>query len=134
MTNLQIIKDYQHALWDVKDITAIDRTFSEDALIHSAIGQDTARGTDKMKFFIGQWHVGFPNSKVYWEDYICDADKVVCRWRAEGKHQGEFLGHAPSNKTINYSGVTIYKLNNGKVDEYWAYMDMSGILKQLAEA
>lgn len=130
MNNLQIIKEYQSSIWDDKDIGAIDNFFRKDAIIHSPV--ETTQGTDKMKAIISQWHKGFPNMKVYWDDFICEEDKVVSRWHAEGIQSGEFLGNPPTEKPIMYSGITVYQLDDEKINEYWAFVDMNNILKQLS--
>lgn len=129
MDNLQIVKEYQAALWDAKDIEAIDTFFEKDAIVHSPL--ETTRGTEKMKAIISQWFKGFPNMTVIWDDFICEGEKVVTRWRSEGVQEGEFLGNPPSKKKINYSGVTIYQLNSDKISEYWAFVDMLSVLKQI---
>lgn len=128
--NLQIIKDFQKVLWDDKDLQATDRFFDKNALIHSAIS--TTQGTDEMKKIISHWYSAFPDLKVFWDDFICNENKVVSRWHAMGRHQGEFLGVNPTGKEINYAGVTIYQLKNEKIQEYWSFVDIHGILKQLS--
>lgn len=128
--NLQIIKDYQKAVWDDKNIQAIDRFFDTKALIHSSIS--STQGTDEMKKIILKWYSAFPDLKVLWDDFICDENKVVSRWHAVGQHQEEFLGVKPTSKVINYTGVTIYQLKNEKIQEYWSFVDIHGILKQMS--
>ncbi|VEG90930.1 ester cyclase [Legionella spiritensis] len=129
MTNLEIIRQFQYALWDEKNLNVIDKFFDREALIHSPVA--STQGTERMKEIIRQWYTGFPDLKVFWDDFICEEDKVVSRWHAEGVHQGDFSGYPPSNHTIHYSGVTIYQLRHGKIRQYWAFVDMQTIWKQL---
>lgn len=129
MTSADIINNYQQAIWADKNIHAIDEYFANNAIIHSPV--KTTHGTDNMKAVIQQWYNAFPNLTVYWDELICDGNKIVSRWHAEGQHQGEFQGKAATNKTINYSGVTIYHLADQKIVEYWAYLDMQSIMSQL---
>jgi steroid delta-isomerase-like uncharacterized protein len=129
MNNLETIKAYHNAIWDQKDISSVDHFFSNEATIHSPI--EPMKGTEKMKAVIAQWYQAFPDLTIYWEDTICEGNKVVSRWRAEASHQGEFLGHAASNNKINYPGITIYELEDGKISNYWCVIDMQNILNQL---
>jgi len=48
---------------------------------------------------------------------IAEGDKVVYRWPATGTHQGEFLGVAATGKPIKITGVTIFRIENGKIAE-----------------
>lgn len=129
MTNLDIIKAYQDTIWSQQDIRAIDQYFDKAAIIHSPL--ESTQGTDKMKTVIAQWHKGFPDLNVTWDDFICDTNKVVSRWHATGTHNGEFLGVAPTHTQVHYAGVTLYRLSNQKIVEYWAYVDMYHLLKML---
>ncbi|WP_419421413.1 ester cyclase (plasmid) [Legionella sp. D16C41] len=129
MNNLEIIKAYHSKIWDKKDLSAVKLFFDAEALIHSPV--KTTKGTEQMTDVIARWHKGFPNLKVYWDDFICENDKVVSRWHAEGQQEGEFLDKAPSKVHVNYSGVTIYQLKEGKITQYWAIVDMDMLKKQL---
>lgn len=131
MNNLEIIKTYQNILWVDKDISVIDKIFDKNVQRYSPL--QSIPGTEKMKASILQWYKGFPHLKVYWDDFICEGDKVVSRWHAEGLHEGEFLEYPPSLKNVQYSGVTIYQLDQGKITHYWAYVDMGTIKKQISE-
>lgn len=131
MNNLQIVEDYQALIWSQKDISAIDQFFDKNALIHSPV--ESIQGTQQMKAVISQWLRGFPNLKVYWDDFICEKDKVVSQYHAEGIHEGEFLGKPPTNNKVQYSGATIYQLIDEKIHQYWAYVDLKSIKKQISE-
>lgn len=132
MNPLELVKDYNTAIWGQKDISAIDRYFADDALIHSPL--ETTKGTDKMKTIIRQWHQAFPDMKVDWQDYIMDGNKVVCRWRSSATHTAEFQGIAATNNLINYPGVTIYTVENDKITQYWAFVDMQNVMRQLSKS
>jgi len=32
---------------------------------------------------------------------------------------------------VSYSGVTVYRIKNGQIIEYWAYLDMQYMLSQI---
>lgn len=130
MQNLIIIKDYHSQLWDEKNIAAIDTFFSDNAEIHSPV--ENVLGTEKMKAIITEWFTGFPDLMVTWDDFICDENKVVSRWHAQGSHQGEFLGISATQRAVAYSGITIYQLDNEKINQYWALVDMHTLMQQLA--
>jgi predicted ester cyclase len=129
MSNLQIIQEYSVALWDTKNLDVIEHYCAPDVKAHSPIS--TIQGVEEMCTIMTHWHVGFPHLKVYWDDFICEDNKVVSRWHAKGIHEGEFLGIAPTYRTVKYSGVTIYHMNNNKITEYWAYVNIQHIKEQL---
>ena len=129
MENLSLIKKYQNFVWDQKNSGVINDFFCEEAVIYTATKQ--TRSISEFKKVIESWFIGFPQLKLYWDDYICDGDKVVVRWHAQGRHDGDFLGFTPTYKNIDYSGVTIYQLAKDKIVQYWAFADMAHIKAQL---
>lgn len=131
MGNLQLVKDYSRELWDNKDVSAIDRYFAKDVIIQSPI--KITKGFHEMKEIMLHWLRAFPSLKVHWDEFICEDNKVVSRWRAEGLHEGDFLKYSATNKHVRYSGVTIYSIRNSKIVEYWALVDMYSIVNQIME-
>lgn len=134
MTNLDLIKNYSQQLWNNKNIGAIDNFFSPNATINSAYNDDTSESVcsiDKMKAVTTHWLDAFPDLTVDFEDYICEGNKVVSRWKAKGTHEGEFLDHAASNNIVEYNGVAIYEIEHQKIINYWGIVDIDKIFKQL---
>ncbi|TNF68996.1 MAG: hypothetical protein EP298_04530 [Gammaproteobacteria bacterium] len=129
MSHLAQIQQFHQELWDNQNINSIDLLFDENVLIHSPL--ESVCGTEKMKNIIQQWYSGFPSLKVYWDDFIEQDEKIVCRWHAKGIHEGQFLEFSPTGKNIHYSGITIYHFNEDKVVDYWAVVDMENIKNQL---
>ncbi len=129
MNNLEIIKSYSFELWNEKVISAIDKYFATDALIHSP--WRTARGTNEMITTTQKWYTAFPDLKILWKDFICEDQKIVSLWQASGSHGGPFLVYPATNKRIDYSGVTIYHLYNGKIVEYWILPDLYTLVDQI---
>jgi predicted ester cyclase len=46
-------------------------------------------------------------------------DRVMVRYTISGTHKGDFMGIAPTNERITITGIDIFRLDNGKVVEYW---------------
>ncbi len=65
------------------------------------------------------------------EDLVAEGDKVVARTTSVGTHDGPFQGIPPTGKTITTTGITIFRLENGKIVEEWSESDLIGMLQQL---
>lgn len=76
-------------------------------------------------------YTAFPDLKRPVEDLVAEGDKVVARWTSVGTHQGDFMGIPPTGKTVTTSGITIFRLENGKIVEEWSESDMLGMLQQV---
>lgn len=129
MTSLELIMEYHQAIWVEKNISATDRYFSNTARIHSPI--ETTEGTEKMKAVLSHWQQAFPDLIVSFEDYICEGNKVVSRWKAHGTQTGDFLEQPATGKAVRYSGISIFELENEKITQYWCEINMQLIWDQL---
>jgi steroid delta-isomerase-like uncharacterized protein len=65
------------------------------------------------------------------EDLVAESDKVACRWSGRGTHNGDAMGIAATGKSFTISGIAIYRIANGKIQEEWDYSDMLGLMQQL---
>lgn len=126
----QVAETYAHRIWECKDLQAIDELIHQNCVIHSLLGD--FYGPQSMKSVVRTWLNGFPDLVVKSTSVICEQDLVVIQWQAHGSHQGEFKGIQPTGRSISYSGVTIYRINQSKIVEYWAYIDMKHLLDQIS--
>jgi predicted ester cyclase len=75
----------------------------------------------------------FPDLRVTTEDLIAEGDKVVERWTQTQTHTGASIFGVPANsgKPVKTSGISLYRIANGKIAEHWAEMDFFGVMVQL---
>lgn len=125
----KIAEEYAHTVWNAKVIDVIDRLINKDILIHSLLGD--FRGSQAMKEVVQAWLKGFPDLSVKNELIISENDLVSIQWSAKGTHKGEFKGKEPTGKPVSYSGVTVYRIKNDQIVEYWAYLDMQHLFSQI---
>jgi predicted ester cyclase len=74
---------------------------------------------------------GFPDVVSTIEDLIAEGDKVVARWRARATHQGEYVGIPPTGKEVEFTGISVYRIEGGKIAESWTVEDELGLLRQI---
>jgi steroid delta-isomerase-like uncharacterized protein len=73
----------------------------------------------------------FPDLDRRIEDMVAEADKVVARWTARGTNTGEFQGMPASGKFAASSGITIFRIADGRIVEEWSESDLLGLLQQI---
>ena len=74
---------------------------------------------------------GFPDLESTIEDLIAERDKVVAHWRAQATHRGEYMGIPPTGNRVNFTGISIYRIEGGKIAESWGVSDLLGMMQQL---
>jgi len=73
----------------------------------------------------------FPDRVLIADDMIAVEDKVITRWTWTGTHKGQYLGIEPTGKRVTVTGITISRIEDGKVVEEWEEVNRLGLLKQL---
>jgi predicted ester cyclase len=74
---------------------------------------------------------GFPDLESTIEDLIAERDKIVAHWRAQATHRGEYMGITPTGNRVNFTGISIYRIEGGKIAESWGVSDLLGMMQQL---
>ena len=112
--------------WDV-----IDEYAAPGYLGHDSAEPEPHRGPEGLRANVQKYVAGFPDGSITVDDQIAEGDRVATRWTGRGTQTGEVAGIAPTGKEVTVSGVTISRLEGGKVVEEWATWDTLGMLVQL---
>ncbi|MBH8556133.1 ester cyclase [Nostocaceae cyanobacterium CENA357] len=128
-TNKTVIRNWYEKAWNERNIALADELIDANFVAHDYPGQPT--GVAAAKNLVNQYLTAFPDIHFTIEDIIAEEDKVMARWTARGTHKGDLMGAAPTNKQMIVKGVTISRIANGKIVEFWDNFDQLGMLKQL---
>ncbi len=62
---------------------------------------------------------------------IAEGDKVAARCSVRDKHTGDHLGVAASNAPVEFTGITIARIKDGKIVEAWNNFDFMKMFQQI---
>jgi predicted ester cyclase len=65
------------------------------------------------------------------EDQITAGEKVLVCWTLRATQAKEYQGHTSNGKTMTVTGISIFRLADGKIQEIWVNMDRLGQMEQL---
>ena len=65
------------------------------------------------------------------EDMVAEGDKVAARCSVRARHEGEFLGKAATQSPVEFTGMTIVRIDNGKIVEAWNNFDFMKLHRQV---
>jgi steroid delta-isomerase-like uncharacterized protein len=108
----------------------IDELVAPDAVIRTPLPID-ATGSEALKQVWAMLLRIYPDIHLTVEDVIAEGDKVVGRTTVTGTHQGEFMGVAPTGKSVTYNEIFIFRFANGRVVETWGVVDVYAQMKQI---
>ena len=73
----------------------------------------------------------YPDLHITVEDQIAEGDKLVVRNTVTGTHLGEYMGIAPTGRSVSYDEIFILRFAGGRIAETWGVVDVLGQLRQL---
>lgn len=91
----------------------------------------TVTGLEPYKQSMASFHSAFPDLHFTTEDQIAQGERVLVRWTMSGTQRGEFHGHAASGKQIKVTGMSLFRIKRGMIEEIWVNMDRLGFQEQL---
>jgi steroid delta-isomerase-like uncharacterized protein len=120
--------------WEIlENLDAIEEIYAPDVVWHEP--DQEVRGIEEAKQFVTTYKTALPNLNVTVEDVIAEGDKAVTRWTVSGTHQGEVEEFGPpTGKQVEIKGVTMHRIEGGKIVEEWEGYDNLSILQQLGLA
>ncbi|WP_195760689.1 ester cyclase [Agromyces kandeliae] len=113
--------------WSSQDLDTAAGLVTEDFVNNSSTSQGRQGVIEEGRFWFG----AFPDARVSIEDLIADGDKVVARTHATATHLGEFLGSAPTGRTIELDEIDIFRVEGGSIAESWSVPDLFGLMNQI---
>ena len=94
-------------------------------------GGHEIRGTEPFKAFYTNLRLALPDLYLTVEDMVAEEDKVAVRISIEGTHMGDSLGVPPTGKTVQFSGIILARIEDGKIAQAWNNLDLLSLLKQI---
>jgi steroid delta-isomerase-like uncharacterized protein len=127
--NKAIIRRYRQA-HNQNDMAALDEIVATDIISHSHLPNVPA-GREGSKMVHQGSLAAFPDGQTTTDDLVAEGDKVVERFTLVGTHKGDFMGIPASGKQVRITGMSIFRIANGKIVEHWGENDAMGLLMQL---
>ncbi len=118
-------------VWQQRDVEAVDGLHAPDFIDRSPGDRGPTR--DDYKRGLRDFFAAFPDFHTTIEDLVIDRDKssVAIRWTANATHAGAYLGVPPSGKRIEFAGIEIIRVEDGRITERWGEWDGMSLLRQL---
>jgi steroid delta-isomerase-like uncharacterized protein len=131
--NIVLMRRWFKEVWNEGRVQTIYDLMAENSV---ATGQDqpgvVIHGPRDFVALFDRLHGAFPDIKVTVEDTFGADDKVVVRWSAKMTHTGDHLGIPATNKPVRITGITIARIEKGKIVQGWDNWDQLALMQQLS--
>ena len=132
---IQQANDATYAAWNAHDADAVAGIFAIDAEVVDVASGTVTRGRDAIRETASARFLGFPNFSLEKQMLVINDHANADRWIMRGTHTGEFLGLAPTGRSVEVHGATFSEFDTvGLVIRDTHYVDLGALLRQLGLA
>ena len=126
-----IIKSFYSEIINKGNLSIINTIMSESFIDHN-IPPEAPNGIEGFIQFLRMVSTAFPDIQVTVQELIAENNMVVSRLSITGTQTGILMGKiAPTNKKAVWTGIDIFKIENGKITDRWSQRDLLSMMKQI---
>jgi predicted ester cyclase len=127
--NKELVRRYREA-HTTNNLALLDTIVAANLVSHTSL-PGLPPGLEGGKMAHQVFTSAFPDGVTTTEDLIADGEKVVERFSFRGTNTGPFIGMPPTGKKVVSTGMSIFRIADGKIVEHWGENDALGTFVQL---
>jgi len=128
--NKAIVRRFVATIPNKGDLAAVDELLASGFALHFP-GIPMLEGTDVFEAITAAMEAAFPDLVETIDDLVAEDDRVVERFTLRGTHLGEFMGIAPTGRSVSWAGIAIYRLADERIAECWVEPNLLGLAVQI---
>jgi steroid delta-isomerase-like uncharacterized protein len=125
-----VMRRWFKEVWNERRADAIDDLMSHDARVHGLAGVPII-GAAAFKPFHKTFCDSFKEFKIEITQSLVDGDRVAVVCHVTGKHDGDALGGKATNQPVDFWGMTVGRIEDGKIVEGWNTFDFLTMYQQI---
>jgi len=114
------------------DFALFDELFADDFVDHTP-QPGTTPDKAGVRILYKRLRDAFPDFRpeIHWQ--TVDSDVVTTFKIYHGTHLGDFLGIAPTGKTVQFETVDAMRVSDGRITDHWGVANLYSVLQQLGQ-
>lgn len=128
---MQATVDLLTELWNTGKLELVAQLYHEGAERSDPNQPQPIRGTQQIADYVVEVRTGFPDFTIEITRQIGEGEQVVREWTCTGTHNGVFQGIPATGRRVVISGVSLQRMQDGKITEERVYFDRLALLTQL---
>lgn len=118
-------------VWGKGAISIVDDLASPRIRVSYPLMPAPTEGIPAFKEVLAMVHSAIPDLEIDLGDPIAEGDRVALAWTMRGTHKGDLMGIPASGKHVSWSGITFYRIEDGRVVDERGEEDGLGLLRQV---
>ena len=130
-SNRELIVRHFDEIFNRGNLAFVEEAYTENAIIHDAILPNVPAGPGGIRRYVRTYGEPVPDIHFEVQELIADGDTMAAQWIASGTQVGTLLGLPSTGRRVEASGVSVYRMEEGRIAEAWVYWDVIALLKSL---
>jgi len=115
-SNAKLMTHYYDQVYNHRNVDFLRKHLHESVVGHGPGHADQVSGIDEVVAFSEYVYKLYEDYHLEVNNVVADGDHVVVRGTVRAKH-------IPTGKSVSFCGMTLYRLENGLIREYWRCYD-----------
>jgi steroid delta-isomerase-like uncharacterized protein len=111
----------------------VSELYWPDVIDHNPVpGQRS--GHDGLHDVLSIFHHAFPDQQMQLHGTLADGEFAVDFWTFRGTHTGDLDGWPATGQSVEFRGIDVTRIVDGRIKEIWHVEDMATMWAQLGRA
>lgn len=130
---MSIMHRWFEEVWNKGRESAIDEMSGDKVTGHGLRTSDGNEAKDREAFkeFYRQIRSTLSDIHIEVEQVVTEGELTAARCLVTGKHTGEGFGKSPKGNSVKFTGMTMARIQDGKIVEAWNNFDFMTMLQQM---
>ena len=129
--NEQFIREYVSAVWQDHEFERVPEFVADSITYAEPTLSEPVSGPGEFLAHLRDTESAFPDFRVTLETVVADDDVVAAEWTFRGTHAGPMNGIPATGRAVAARGMSIVRLEDGRIVDERAYWDTNEVAAQL---
>ncbi len=129
MSNEQTVRRFVEQVINNGNFQVMHEVIHPNYVYHST--DQVLQGPDALKALLTAYRGVFPDLHITIDETVSSDHSTAISFTLTGTHKGRFMGMAATGRRVTVSGMTLSRVDNGKIVEEWELLDQLSLYRQL---
>jgi len=125
-----LVRLFYDKFWNEIDLGIADEILHPDVTFRGSVGVG-ARGWREVCDYVLMVTTALSGYRCDVESLVVERDSAAAKVRFSGIHTGDFLGHPPTGRRVEWIGAAFFTADENKLREIWVLGDLDSLRSQL---
>lgn len=128
--NRKVVERFYNVMWNCWDEDEMRAILDPEVDFHGSIGLHVT-GHNGFAGYMRTIREAFQDFHNRIDDLVVTGDRAVARLTYTGTHDGVLFGHPASGRPIEYTGVAMFTIVDGRITRVWVLGDRMALMEQI---